>query len=470
MSSLRFLFSPPLSAPDALCSLRGGTVALGAGATYFFATGLQYCFGVVFVAMLKDSSLGGSHLATSWVLSIEYFCFMFSGSLSAPLIASRGPRVAALVGAALLAAGFCLSSVVSDLGLLYATYGLLVGAGCGLLNTAASYTVTQHFVKRRSLALGATLAGGGLGAIVLAPVVQAAISATGWRGALRLLAALAACVLPLAALPFNSISATPQGSAAGTTSKEGAEDLLLEGEGPSLEPPSEAPSFSAVLSIVPLRWFALGSFLYCGVFFTLLENLAPFLTDAAPRGVGLSAATAALLGSVQGAANVIGRLAIGAAGDLPGVSKTALAQATMVAEAALLGCLALAPQLPGFAYFFAGGFGFCAGSLVALQPAIVASYAPPHLLAHGLGLLYVCQSPAILLVPTLASAARDRWGSYIVVWEALPLLVGAGAALLDGGRLAKWGSAAALLIGAATCSKREGATANQEPGKHYAPL
>ena len=446
--------------------MRGGAVALGASATYFFATGLQYCFGVIFVAMLKDSSLGGSHLTTSWVLSIEYFCFMFSGSVSAPLIASRGPRVAALAGAALLATGFGLSSIVSDLGLLYVTYGLFVGAGCGLLNTASSYTVTQHFVKRRSLALGGTLAGGGLGAIVLAPVVQAAISATGWRGALRLLAALAACVLPLAALPFNSIKVAPQGSATTSTatSNESAEDPLLEGEGPSPEPPSEAPSFSAILSIVPLRWFALGSFLYCGVFFTLLENLAPFLTDAAPRGVGLSAATAALLGSVQGAANVIGRLAIGAAGDLPGVSKTVLAQGTMAAEAALVGCLALAPQFPGYAYFFAGGFGFCAGSLVALQPAIVASHVPPHLLAHGLGFLYVCQSPAILLVPPLASAARDRWGSYSVVWEALPLVVGAGASLLDGGWLAKRCSAAALRAGAAACSKREGATAIQEPG------
>ena len=451
--ALRFLLSAPPSAPDALCSLRGGIVAAAAAATYFFATGLQYCFGVVFVAMLKDPSLGGSHLATSWVLSIEYFFFMFSGSLSAPLIASHGPRAAAIAGAALLAAGFALSSVVSNLGLLYLTYGLLVGAGCGLLNTAASFTVTQHFVKRRALALGATLAGGGLGAIVLAPVVQAAIAGAGWRGALRLLAALAACVLPLAALPFNAIKAE-RGSAAGV---EGAEDPLLEGKGPAAEaegPPAEAPSFSAVLAIVPLRWFALGCFLYCGVFFTILENLAPFLTDAAPRGVGLSAATAALLGSVQGAANVVGRLAIGAVGDLPGVSKTVLAQATMAAEAALLGCLALAPQFPSYAYFFAGGFGFCAGSVVALMPAIVASHAPPHLLAHGLGFLYVCQSPAILLLPALASAARDRWGSYIAVWEALPLVVCAGAALLDGGALAKWCSAA---LCAGPCSKRGGA-------------
>ena len=83
--------------------------------------------------------------------------------------------MAALAGAALLAAGFGLSSIVSDLGLLYVTYGLFVGAGCGLLNTAASYTVTQHFVERRSLALGGTLAGGGLGAIVLAPVVQESV-------------------------------------------------------------------------------------------------------------------------------------------------------------------------------------------------------------------------------------------------------------------------------------------------------
>ena len=439
------LLSPPRAPPDDLCSLRGSAVIAGAFFTFFFSSGLQYCFGLVYKALLSDASLGGSHFATSWVLSIEYFFYLSSGVLAAPLISSRGPRAAALAGASLVAAGFAASAAVSNLALLYATYGALVGGGCGLLLTSASYTVTQHFVRRRALALGAALAGGGLGAIVLAPAIEAAISAAGWRGALRLLAVLAACVLPVAALPFNSVAV----GEAPPPAREGAEPLLArEGAGGDKPgggaggaapppPPPAAPSFAAAFSSAPFRWFALGCFLYTGVFFTVLENLAPFLTEAAPRGAGLSAGAAAALGSAQGAFNVVGRLAIGAAADRRGVSKVALAQATTAAEAALLAGLLLAPRAPGYAPFFVAAFGFCAGSVVALQPAIVAELVPPGQLAHGLGLLYLLQSPAVLIVPSLAAAARDQLGGFAAVWAAVPAILAAAAALLDGGALAR---------------------------------
>jgi MFS family permease len=470
------LLSPPRAPPDDLCSLRGSAVIAGAFFTFFFCSGLQYCFGLIYKALLADASLGGTHFATSWVLSIEYFFFLSSGVLAAPLISSRGPRAAALAGASLVSAGFAASSAVTNLALLYATYGALVGGGCGLLLTAASYTVTQHFVRRRALALGAALAGGGLGAIVLAPAIEAATSAAGWRGALRLLAALAACVLPVAALPFNSVAggeapppaAAARGGGAGAEPPpaqlaEGAEPLLppegAEGDEPGggggggaaatpPPPPPAAPSFAVAFSSAPFRWFALGCFLYTGVFFTVLENLAPFLTEAAPRGAGLSAGAAAALGSAQGAFNVVGRLAIGAAADRRGASKVALTQATTAAEAALLAGLLLAPRAPGYAPLFAAAFGFCAGSVVALQPAIVAELVPPGQLAHGLGLLYLLQSPAVLIVPSLAAAARDQLGGYAAVWAAVPAILAAAAALFDGGALAR------RLRGGAACGRR----------------
>jgi MFS family permease len=442
------LFSPPSAPPDALYSLRGGAVVLGAFCSYFFATGSQYCFGLIFVSMLNDASLGGSHLSTSWVLSIEFFFFLASGCVSGPLVASRGPRFAAFAGAALVTAGFALSSFVTNLVLLYVTYGLLVGAGCGLLNTAASFTVTQHFVERRAFALGTALAGGGLGAIVLAPVIQAAISKTGWRGALRQLAVLTACVLPLAALPFNAVKAAPLDSDLPAAAAEDSEDsessqdsallIIARSEAGSSSPTAAAPSFAAVLAYPPLIWFSMGCFLYTGCFFAVLENLAAFQIDAEPQGLGLNPETAAVLSSVQGANNIIGRMAIGAVADLPGVSKVALAQATMVLEALLLGGLVLAPRLREYAYVFAVVFGLCAGSVVALQPAIIAAIVPPELLAHALGFLYMFMSPSVLIVPTLAAVARDRAGGYRIVWEILPFVMAAGAAVLNGGWLIQW--------------------------------
>ena len=107
-------------------------------------------------------------------------------------------------------------------------------------------------------------------------------------------------------------------------------------------------------------------------------------------------------------------------------------------EALLLGGLVLAPRLREYAYIFAVVFGLCAGSVVALQPAIIAAIVPPELLAHALGFLYMFMSPSVLIVPTLAAVARDRAGGYRIVWEILPFVMAAGAAVLNGGWLIQW--------------------------------
>jgi MFS family permease len=132
------------------------------------------------------------------------FGFLVSAVLSpiaGRLMDTRGPRLVMPVGAALLAAGLFLAPAVAQPWHLYATLGVLVGAGANLMTyTTHSQFLPNWFVRRRALAISIAFSGVGVGAIVLLPWLQSVIVGNGWRAAcwtMGLLVALVAAPLNL---------------------------------------------------------------------------------------------------------------------------------------------------------------------------------------------------------------------------------------------------------------------------------
>ena len=85
---------------------------------------------------------------------------------------------------ALMAAGLLLATVIAEPWQLYATLGVMVGAGANLMTfTAHSLFLPNWFVRRRGLAISIAFSGVGVGAIVLLPWLQSIIERDGWRAA-----------------------------------------------------------------------------------------------------------------------------------------------------------------------------------------------------------------------------------------------------------------------------------------------
>jgi MFS family permease len=227
LSSL--LPSPPPVPPDSFRS-RGGVVVLSAFLCLFLGSGFMLAMGVIFKALLLDASLGGDRTSTSWVLSIAFAMLTGSGLFAGKLIALLGPRLTVVLGACIASAGFFSSSFVTRVEVLYVTYGVAIGTGIGLSNQGTIFAVICHFVQRRAMAVGLSVAGGGVGTLVLGPVLQLIIDAQGWRGALRILAAVMIAALPVFALPFTAI-AVGRSQFAEPSAKEGDGERDGEREG-----------------------------------------------------------------------------------------------------------------------------------------------------------------------------------------------------------------------------------------------
>ncbi|MEQ1649752.1 MAG: MFS transporter, partial [Hyphomicrobiaceae bacterium] len=113
------------------------------------------------------------------------FGFLVSAILS-PLVGHmmdrHGPRVLIELGVVLLAAGLLLAPLIEKPWHLYATLGLLVGAGTNLMSfSAQSLYLPNWFVRRRGLAISIAFSGVGAGAILILPWLQTIIAQDGWR-------------------------------------------------------------------------------------------------------------------------------------------------------------------------------------------------------------------------------------------------------------------------------------------------
>ena len=139
------------------------------------------------------------------------FGFLVSAAIS-PLVGrimdAKGPRFVIEIGVLITAAGLMSATLIQTPWQLYATLGLLVGAGANFMSfSVQSQYLPNWFVRRRALAIGIAFSGVGVGAILLLPWLQSIILHEGWRSACWMLGILTLVVL----LPINLIvSKRPQ--------------------------------------------------------------------------------------------------------------------------------------------------------------------------------------------------------------------------------------------------------------------
>ena len=152
---------------------------------FFVAFVLLMFFGLIYAWSLfvdpLEAEFGWDRSATSVVftLSIITFC---AGMLVAGALEERtSPRTVMLITAACLGLGLIASAFTESLPFIYATYGVLVGAGVGLGTDVVMSVTLKWFPDKQGLASGAMLMGFGGGTMLLSPVVTTMLGTLGWR-------------------------------------------------------------------------------------------------------------------------------------------------------------------------------------------------------------------------------------------------------------------------------------------------
>jgi OFA family oxalate/formate antiporter-like MFS transporter len=332
------------------------------------------------------------------------------GALTAPVVGwcidRYGARRVALPGIFGLSLGFVLASFMDgQLWVLYLAYGTMAILGAGTIPVTWTRAITTNFFRQRGLALGLTLSGTGICAILVPQYAVWVVAEFGWRAAYIGLA-----LMPLLiAGPVVYFGFKPK-----------------EGLGLGDDPSEAEPHWGITLSAAFRRgkyWVLLVSiFLVYMAVSGIGPNLIPALTDD-----GLSTSDAATALSVFGVAIIIGRVVVGYLVDhfwAPGVAALSMCLP-------LVGCLMLvdAPSFP-MAVLASLLIGIAAGAELDLMSFLAARYFGLRHYAKIYAVLYATLAVCSGTAPMLFARIYDVTSSYDIGFVISAVLFALGGLLM----------------------------------------
>ncbi len=355
-----------------------------------------YAFGVFFKPLLTD--FGWTRALTSGAFSLSQIMHGLLVIVMGTLNDKFGPRMVLILCGCLLGLGYSLMSQVNAVWQLYLFYGVIIGSGMGGSFVPAVSTVTRWFVKRRSLMTGIVAAGTGIGVLVGPPIATQLISVYGWRISYVIMGGAAWLVVVLIAQVVRrdpaQVGQQPYGESEGAQSGLGL----------------QAKSFSLKEALHTKQFWLFGGICFCFGFclFTSIVHVVPYATD-----LGISAAGAANIMVTIGVLSIVGKVALGGAGDRIGNKQALIISFTLWALA--YSWLLLAGE-EWMLCLFAVAFGIAYGGNSTSQSPLVARLF--GLSSHGLifGVLGLGVTVGGALGPFIAAYIFDATGSYQVAF------------------------------------------------------
>jgi predicted MFS family arabinose efflux permease len=283
---------------------------------------------------------------------------------------------------------------------LYAVFFVLGIVGNGTAQLAYTRAITTWFRDRRGAAFAVLMAGGTVGAMILPPVAQALIDATGWRTAAAILGAMVLGIGWPLGLRVKERSAgvmVQQGAPSGATVAEGLRSRI----------------FWIVVAV-----------LFCSSISQngAITQLSAMLTDR-----GISPGGAAFAASAMGGSALIGRVLTGWLLDRLFAPRVAMLLLLVAAFGALL--LAGARSM---------AVGVVASSLIGLgmggeadiTPYLLAKYFGLRSFSTLYGLTWTAYAIAGAIGPVIMGKAFDATGSYQALLMQLAAVTAVSAALM----------------------------------------
>ena len=291
---------------------------------------------------------------------LSYTVLMCSGLLTGPLIGYIAQRVGLRTVGIVGLIGHSLAYVVLSLNtgslmLWYLSWALVAILGAGSLPIIWTGVLNNWFTKHRGKAIGITMAGTGLGAFLLPPIVEFLIANHGWRTAYRGIG-LGALLISLP-IVFALFKEKPDSSTAT--------------DGEAVANKVETWGLTTKDAMRTKQFWILGAVLFLTVIVVagLLSNFERIMTEQ-----GFERSSIAQIAAVMGLTVIIGRLMVGALVDrfwAPGVAAcfflvatlgllilvgTQLTMATALLVAVMIG-LAAGAELDLLAYLTGKYFG-----------------------------------------------------------------------------------------------------------------
>lgn len=395
-----------------------GWVVVAAGSVILLlAWGFQYSYGVFFTELCDD--LNWTRTMVSGAYSLFFLWHSITYLASGRLNDRHGPRLTLAISIIALSIGYALMSIINVPWQLYAFYGIIIGTGAGFAFVPVTSTVSRWFVERRGMVLGITVAGIGIGTLILAPFTQFLIFKFDWRMAYLIVAGLIFVIgFPISRLMRlhpSEKGLLPYGM------KE------IEGENRQRDGSLGNTVDFSFKQAINTKAFRLLCVMYMFLVFSvqmIMVHLKAHATD-----VGITPMVAATTIGIIGGGSILGRITMGSVSDKVG-RKVSFFIAFFLMAVMMLWLLK-ARQVWQF-YLFSAIFGFGYGSNVPLFPAITADWFGTK--AHGIifGAVSVAGGVGGAIGPLLAGYIFDAMGRYDIalVISAVLLFIAAACSFL----------------------------------------
>lgn len=354
-------------------------------------------------------ALGEPVSASEALLPFSLFLAAFAVAMpvSGGHIESRGPRSMALLGGLLTGAGWLLASFAPTPLLLALAFGVVGGTGVGIAYGVPVTLAARWFPDRRGTALGLTLLGFGISALLTGSIAGLLLGMYGLVPTFRIFGVAFTILIPLLALPLSLPPAgwVPEGwdpapGFSGTSAQRGCtrEEMI------------RTPAFYGL-------WVCL--FIACAAGLMAVSIALPVGTET----VGLESGMATLLVGFFAVFNGGGRPLFGALTDRLNPRNTAMLSFGLITAASLL--LWRAPTLPMYILAFALFWG-SQGAWPAIAPTSTAAFFGTRDYPRCYGVVYLAYGAGALAGPMLAGSVRTATGSYLGVFPLIAVLAVSG--------------------------------------------
>lgn len=329
---------------------------------------------------------------------LSYTVLLSLGLVTGPVVGSladkHGLKTIGILGLVGHSFGYVLLSYsTGSLALWYANFAILAILGAGSLPIVWTSVLNGWFQKNRGKAIGITMAGTGLGAFILPPIVEFLISNYGWRIGYRALGIGALIVsLPIVFTLFR--------------------ERKIQGS-PGTGPAGRGPAFWGMTrgeAMRTPRFWILSAVLFVTVIVIagIMSNFERIMTSK-----GLDRSTIATIAAVLGLTIVIGRLTAGALVDkfwAPGVAACFFTMPT-IGLFVLSGDNITIPVAFGIAILI----GLAAGAELDLLAYLTSKYFGPAHYPSIFGAIIAFFTVGGGIAPPLYGAAAQSLGGYTTV-------------------------------------------------------
>ena len=341
---------------------------------------------------------------TSSIFSIYMLLCVVFASFGGWGLDKFGPRKLGILIGTFTGLSFIITSLTQSAWQWLITYSLLLSLGTGPIYGVVNTTASRWFSKKRGFAVGITSSGGGMGAIIIAPLAAYLISSFDWRTAFIVLGVISWVCVVAVSLPLRKdpqeMGLLPDGDKVGASHH----DMNKQ------EDDVQDTAFSFVQALRMNQFWLLG---FIWVFFSLSLHMVFIHIVAYAVDIGTSRMDAAFILSLIGISNIPGRLFVGKLSDMMG--RKALGITCNLIQFGALVWLMWADQL-WMLYLFALVFGFMWGGSGTIITVLIGDIFGTQSLGPIMGIMSGGWALGAAIGPSIGGFIFDASGNYFMAF------------------------------------------------------